>query len=146
MDPLDTLGLSGAQAVAEAERLLRHAAASDAKRDRPAADMQLLLAIVHEEDATAATEALNRGGLRVTQIASSGGFLRKGSVILLVGLAREQVPAALAVLRASCAARTEVSVPVLATGLVGQSIMAPVLVHAGGATVFVLDVERYERL
>jgi uncharacterized protein YaaQ len=63
--------------------------------------VKLILAVVPESDATSLVEALVGSGFRVTRAASSGGFLRKGSSTLLVGLEEEKVEGALAVFRSA---------------------------------------------
>ena len=47
--------------------------------------MRLVVAIVHDEDAAAAVDALTEARFGVTRLATSGGFLRKGNATLLVG-------------------------------------------------------------
>ena len=66
--------------------------------------MKLIIAIVRDTDDSAVMEHLTTWGLRVTRVASTGGFLRRGNVTLLIGADAEQVPAVLQVLREACAA------------------------------------------
>lgn len=89
--------------------------------------MKLILAIVHQDDTEETMLALRQKGLRCTKISSTGGFLRKGNVTLMIGAEDARVDDAVAVLREHGHAHAEASVPV------------------GGATIFVFDVERYER-
>ncbi len=113
--------------------------------DGPTA-MQLVLSIVQDEDAGAVIEALNHAGFRSTRINTVGGFLRKGNATILVGVARDQLQRALVILRDNCQTRSEYFVPT-APGEVGEPYpLDPVQVQVGGATVFVLDVERFEQL
>lgn len=108
---------------------------------------KLLLAIVQREDADAATTALNATGLAVTHISSVGGFLEMGNVTLLMGLGRDDVARALAVLSTQCHTRTVfVNAGMHATDFRAASFIAPVKAEVGGATIFVLSVERYIRL
>ncbi len=64
--------------------------------------MKLILAIVQNNDAGRAIEALVEQGHRVTRINTVGGFLRRGNVTLLVGVEPEQVDPAIETLRAAC--------------------------------------------
>ena len=64
--------------------------------------MQLLLAIVQDEDADTLCKRLNRKGFRVTRISTVGGFLARGNVTILVGVEDEQIDAVLGVIRATC--------------------------------------------
>ncbi|MCD4739188.1 MAG: cyclic-di-AMP receptor, partial [Anaerolineae bacterium] len=53
--------------------------------------MKLIIAIVKDSDAMAVTDALVTEGLGVTRVASTGGFLRRGNVTLLIGVEPEAV-------------------------------------------------------
>ena len=88
--------------------------------------MKLIIAIVQEDDASQVSNALLKAGFRVTKIASSGGFLRKGSATILIGTEDERVEEALQLIREHCAAPAE---PAIKRG-----------------TVFVIPVERFEQL
>ena len=107
---------------------------------------QLILAIVQDEDAGPVIEALTGEGFRATRISTVGGFLRKGNATILVGVERERIHRALLIIRDNCETRTEYFVPT-APGEVGEPYpLDPIQVQVGGATVFVLDCERFERL
>jgi uncharacterized protein YaaQ len=67
--------------------------------------MKLIWAIVQNNDAGRAIEALVEQGHRVTRINTVGGFLRRGNVTLLVGVEPEQVDPAIETLRAACKAQ-----------------------------------------
>ena len=109
-------------------------------------DYQLILGIVQDEDAGPVIEALTSDGFRATRINTVGGFLRKGNATILVGVERERLHRALLIVRDNCETRTEYFVPT-APGEVGEPYpLDPIQVQVGGATVFVLDCERFERL
>ncbi len=61
--------------------------------------MKLILAVLPEKAATLASDRLVAQGYRVTHLASTGGFLRRGNVTLLIGAEDEQVETALRLLR-----------------------------------------------
>ncbi len=106
--------------------------------------MKLILAIIQDEDAPATLQALVERGYRVTRIASTGGFLRQGNTTLLIGVEDHQVPEVVEILRRCCRTRTSyLPVAVEATGLLQAHMIE---VEIGGATIFVLDVERFETL
>jgi len=108
--------------------------------------MQLILAIVQDEDAGPVIESLTGAGFRATRISTVGGFLRKGNATVLVGVEKEHLHRALLIIRDNCETRTEYFVPT-APGEVGEPYpLDPIQVQVGGATIFVLDVERFERL
>ncbi len=65
--------------------------------------MKLIIAIVKDVDTEAVSTALTSAQFRVTTIASTGGFLRRGLNTLLCGLEDDQVQQALQVIRSSFA-------------------------------------------
>ena len=61
--------------------------------------MKLIIAIVRDADAETIVNRLIARGYRVTRIASSGGFLRRGSVTLVIGVEPEKVQAVIDLLK-----------------------------------------------
>jgi uncharacterized protein YaaQ len=108
--------------------------------------VKLVVAIVHKEDAGRLVDAFVEGGFRSTRLHSSGGFLRQSNASLLVGVEDDQVDAALDVIRANCVSRTQVVSPLPPLMEPGEFYLPyPTEVTVGGAVVFVLPVDRYER-
>ena len=64
--------------------------------------MKLIIAIVHDIDAGPVIEELITHGHRVTRVASTGGFLRRGNVTLLIGAEEEQVQPVIDLFRDTC--------------------------------------------
>lgn len=64
---------------------------------------KLVLAIVKDDDAPSVMEALIGRGFRVTRIASTGGFLRRGNVTLLIGTEEERLDELLKAISGACA-------------------------------------------
>ena len=109
--------------------------------------MKLVIAIVHSEDAGALVDALTDKEYRVTRLQSTGGFLKQGNASVLVGVEEAQVDDVMAVIRETCHARQEFINPMPPIMEPGEFYMPyPVEVSFGGATVFVMDVGRYERI
>ena len=104
--------------------------------------MKLVLAIVSNDDSAAVSSALTRNGFQVTKLATTGGFLMAGNTTFLTGVEDEQVDKVLA---EKSSKRTQI-VPSTTTADVGMYSAFPVQVTVGGATVFVLNVERYEKV
>jgi uncharacterized protein YaaQ len=120
---------------------------------RPANDpaytprVKLVVAIVHSEDAGALLDALRERGHRATRLSSSGGFLRQSNVTMMVGVEDAAVDEVIALIRETCVSRTQVVNPMPPIMEPGEFFMPyPLEVEVGGATVFVLPVERFERL
>ncbi|NMA12852.1 MAG: hypothetical protein GX933_06710 [Chloroflexi bacterium] len=61
--------------------------------------MKLIITIFPDSFTDAVSVALTTNKFRVTQIASTGGFLRKGNSTLLIGVEDEQVQDALKVVK-----------------------------------------------
>jgi len=109
--------------------------------------MKLVVAIVHNEDAGALVDALLEHEHRATRLHSSGGFLKQSNATIIVGVEDDRVEEILGLVRESCTARTQVVNPMPPIMEPGEFFMPyPLEVEVGGATVFVLPVERFERL
>ena len=63
--------------------------------------MKLIIAIVRDVDAGPVTDQLVAHGHRVTRVASTGGFLRRGNVTLLIGV-EQHVQPVIDILRDTC--------------------------------------------
>jgi uncharacterized protein YaaQ len=109
--------------------------------------VKLVFAIVHNEDAGALVEALLERGHRATRLQSSGGFLKQSNATIVVGAEDEAVDEVLGIVRENCTSRTQVVNPMPPIMEPGEFFMPyPLEVEVGGATVFVVPVERFERL
>ncbi|TMC06140.1 MAG: hypothetical protein E6J41_19845 [Chloroflexi bacterium] len=109
--------------------------------------MKLVVAVVQGEDAAQTVQALGEAGLSVTKLASSGGFLQQGDATLLVAVEDERVEQALTLVRTNCRERSRYLTPMPPIVEPGEMFVPfPVEVPVGGATIFVLDVERFEKL
>lgn len=72
--------------------------------------MKMIVAILRDSDSEPVSHALVQEGFRVTRIASTGGFLRRGSSTLMIGVADDQVDAAIEVVKNSAAPQVEAGV------------------------------------
>jgi len=110
--------------------------------------MKLMMAIVQSVDARALMDGLMAEGYRATKIGSTGGFLVRGNVTVLVGVQDGQIEAVLDILRKHCHSRREFVSPVvpISDSAAARGWVQPVQVDVGGTTVFVLDVARFERI
>ncbi len=109
--------------------------------------MKLIVAIVHNEDAGVLVDALLDREYRATRLHSSGGFLKQSNATIIVGVEEAQVDDVLAIVRENCTSRTQVVNPMPPIMEPGEFFMPyPLEVEVGGATVFVLPVERFERI
>lgn len=109
--------------------------------------MQLVLAIVHSDDAPGLIESLTKKGFRATRINTAGGFLKESNATILLGVENPQVDEVLGVVQTNCQTRTQYINPLPPVMEPGEFYMPyPVEVQIGGATVFVLDVDAFVRL
>ena len=104
--------------------------------------MKLIIAIVNKDDSSIVVQKLNKAGFTCTKLSTTGGFLRAGNTTLLIGTEEEKVETVLDILRDYCSRRTE-TVNAGASSYSEQFFSSvPVQVAVGGATVFVVDVEK----
>lgn len=61
--------------------------------------MKLIIAVINDSDNDPVSHALTSANFRVTCVASTGGFWRKGNATLLIGVDDDQVEPALQVIR-----------------------------------------------
>lgn len=109
--------------------------------------MKLVIAIVHDDDAGRLMEELTKNRYRITKLATTGGFLRAGNTTLLVGIEDEEVDKVIEMIRDNCESRREITTsPAPVAGATTVFIPYPIEVTVGGATVFVVDVEKYVKL
>ena len=107
--------------------------------------MKMITAIVNKRDAGEVCDALTEERVQFTKMASTGGFLKDGNVTLLIGTKDEQVDEVLDVIRKHCAKRME-AIPSVVSASMPTFGYYKTEIPVGGATVFVTDVERYEKM
>ena len=116
--------------------------------------MKLVLAIINHDDANTVTQALTKKGFSSTKLATTGGFLMAGNVTILIGVDEEKVQNVIDIIKEHSHSRkqmipttTEMSYGYTTTEMsYGYYPSMPVEVVVGGATIFVVDIERFERV
>jgi len=107
--------------------------------------MKLIIAIVQDKDSNRLSGELVKANFRATKLASTGGFLRAGNTTFMIGIDDDQVEAVMTVINKSCKVREQLVTPITPmSGTTDSYLPLPVEVQVGGATVFVMPVERYE--
>ena len=105
--------------------------------------MKLIIAIVQDQDAPNLIEDLTKYEYGVTKLASTGGFLKAGNTTLLIGVEDEKVDDVLNIIESNCKTR-DITTSLLTVTMPGDTyIPYPLEVKVGGATIFVLDVEKH---
>ncbi len=109
--------------------------------------MKLIVAVVHNEDAQKLIDALLGREFRATWLHSSGGFLKQSNATILIGAEDAKVDDVVELVRSHCHSRTQTVSPIPPIMEPGEFFMPyPLEVEVGGAVVFVLPVERFERI
>jgi uncharacterized protein YaaQ len=108
--------------------------------------MRLVFAVVQDKDVGKILDALVAKGLRATRLASTGSFLREGNTTLFVGVEDERVEEVVQLIASLGKAREKLVTPISSVGgPVDSYVPYPVEVTVGGATIFTVPVERFER-
>lgn len=109
--------------------------------------MKLVIAIVHDDDAGELVSTLTEKGFGVTKLATTGGFLKSGNTTLIIGVEVIKLEEVMEVIRDVCKIRKGIiSPPSPVLGGTGVYVPTPVEITIGGATVFVIDVDKFERV
>jgi uncharacterized protein YaaQ len=106
--------------------------------------MKLIIAIVNNDDAHFVNTGLTAEGYQITKVSSTGGFLLNGNSTFFVGVDDERVERALEIIKAHSKKRVKNIPTAMHMGSAGTSISSMNAdVSVGGATVFILDVEKF---
>jgi uncharacterized protein YaaQ len=69
--------------------------------------MKLILTVLRDSDNEPVSQALISDGFRVTRIASTGGFFRRGSSTLMIGVDDEKVDSAIQIIKNNLGPKTD---------------------------------------
>lgn len=106
---------------------------------------KLLIIITSDSEADKLIHQLVRRGYPATKVSSTGGFLRRGSATIFSGVDETDIDSVMAIIHQECEARIE-TMPAQALPFPESILPAePVRVRVGGAIVFVIPVERFEK-
>ena len=112
--------------------------------------MKLILAIINNDDAGSVSSALTKQGFFATKLATTGGFLKAGNTTFLIGVEDTQVNKALKIISKYSSKRGGIIPEIVdyAPNDFGTAApeFLPTEITVGGATVFVLNIERFEKL
>ncbi len=107
--------------------------------------MKLVYAIVNNDDSHAVSSSMTKHGFQVTKLASTGGFLMDGNTTFMICCDDDKIEEVIEIIRKHSRKRKQF-VPTAASYGEGAYASFPVEVSVGGATVFVTNVERFEKL
>lgn len=110
--------------------------------------MKLIYAIIRYDNEDEVVTALTKEHFSITKLSSTGGFLRKGNTTLMIGTEDEHVDEAIQIIKKECGKRQKITVnmPYISGSTMMNCATMPMNVEVGGATIFVTDVERYEKI
>ncbi len=131
--------------------------------------MKLIFAIVQDQDSNKVIKELSKNNFQITKLCSTGGFLKSGNTTLLVGTEDNRLDLAIELIKKNSRSRKQLIDssmlpygmecalpgyhndltpygPSLSTGIDDLEVSYPIEVIVGGATIFVLNVERFAKL
>lgn len=108
--------------------------------------MKLIFAIVNSDDSVAVSKALTKNNFFATKLASTGSFLSSGNTTFLICTEDEKVEDVIQIISEKSHRRKQF-VQNNMLNFSGESFGSfPIEVQVGGATIFVTDVERFEKV
>ena len=110
--------------------------------------MKMIYAIVRNDNEYDVVSQLTQHHYSVTRLSTTGGFLRKGNTTLMIGAEDEKVDEVISLIKQECGQHQKLTVNmpyISGTSMVNYATM-PMHVEVGGATIFVVNVERYEKI
>ena len=109
--------------------------------------MKLIYAIVNTDDSHDVSSALTKADFFATKLASTGGFLMSGNTTFMICAEADKVDSIIDIITERSRRRKQY---VPAANIAGAEMHGgasfPVEVSVGGATIFVTDVERFEKV
>ena len=104
--------------------------------------MKMIIAILNADDASTVVQNLMKNGFSVTKLSTTGGFLRAGNVTVLIGVDNSKVQDVIDIISTYSKSRKQL-IPTTSEAGINFYPSVPVEVTVGGATIFVLDAERF---
>lgn len=108
---------------------------------------KLILAVVQKDDYDMLVEELNERKIFFTRLSSSGGFLRRENITIMIGVDADRLNEVNGVLR-QCAGRRRrktLVMPAMNANVSCPGVSVPVEETTGGVAVFTLDLEQMEK-
>ncbi len=106
--------------------------------------MKLLFAIVDREDANAVVRNLSHHGFSSTKLATTGGFLLSSNITVMVGVEDRMVDTVIGIIKEYSHSRKQV-IPNNDLSF-DFDTSTPLEITVGGATIFVVNVDRFEKV
>ncbi len=107
--------------------------------------MKMIVAIVQDQDSNEVTRSLRQGKVAHTSVKTRGGFLQRGSVMIMAGVDDGAVNSVIDLISRHCHRRDVMHKPDLGS-MHPDAYVSPVTVSVGGAVIFVLDVDHFQKI
>lgn len=107
--------------------------------------MKMVFAILNADDASTVIQNVMKAGYSVTKLSTTGGFLRAGNVTVMAGVEEDQVQAVIDIISKYSKSRKQL-IPTTSEAGINFYPSMPVEVTVGGATIFVLNVDHFEKV
>lgn len=109
--------------------------------------MKLIYMIVRQDNESDVMNALIKENYRITKLATSGGFLKKGNTTLFSCCEDKEVKKAIDIVKKECGKRKkiEVDMPINLPSTAINYTTIPTSIEVGGATIIVTDVCKFEK-
>ncbi|MEI7985241.1 MAG: cyclic-di-AMP receptor [Armatimonadota bacterium] len=108
--------------------------------------MKLAVCIIHNRDKNRIIDELVEAGFKFTIIGSTGGFLREGNTTFLIGVQDAEIASLKSLISVNCQSREQIlNVSPFETNPTAAFAPSAVKVPVGGAVLFLLPVEEFER-
>ncbi|KXT29198.1 hypothetical protein AXA84_0270 [Candidatus Phytoplasma oryzae] len=104
--------------------------------------IKLIFAIVSNEDANKVQNNLNKESIFNTRLATKGGFLKENNATFMIGLAENKIEKTLSIIKKYSKTKTQLIPNHILNEFIPYCSL-PSEVSIGGATVFILDVEKF---
>lgn len=111
--------------------------------------MYLVILIIDKNDNSRLIDSLSSSDIRLTKIASTGGFLNAGNTTLFIGVEEEKIPKVLHIVKTKCSRRESceyVYYPSSYDPYIPIGNNNCIEIEIGGAIAFVIKVEQYFRI
>ncbi len=107
--------------------------------------MKLVMAIMGKNDASVVMDALTEENFQVTKMASTGGFLKSGNTTLIIGVENNKTNKVIDIISKYSSKRKQL-VSDAHSSYSSPFSQMPFEITTGGAIIFVLDVDRFEKI
>lgn len=107
--------------------------------------MKLVMAIMSKNDSSIVMDALTEENFQVTRMASTGGFLKSGNTTLIIGVEDNKTNKVIEIISKYSSKRKQLAMD---TSPIYPNLVSapPFEITTGGAIIFVLDVDRFEKV